>query len=460
MLRKAIFLLITVSLFLMTSATLVAQSAVTPLSELYPRLYQQLIAAHDLIFSSLTSTEPEDIRKARQDKTFHINNLLADQLSSFPLGSSAGGFTWTFEPVSGTFTRASESFGPIFAERALTIGKEKLNAGINSQRVTFDHLDGKKLQGGEIVGYTGLPNYLGVNSVFFEDRLDLQLTTDTVSVFATYGLSDRLDVGVAVPINRVSVKASLVSRYGDSVTGTTSPANPHPLCASYYIPTIQERTLPPPVRADGCGVAAEASGTATGIGDIVVRAKYRLLKRQGGGLAGGADVRLPTGDERNLLGIAGGQAKVYVAASTEFGHVSPHVNFGYTVSGESDAAKVPNSFLIAPPDEVNYAGGADVPVSLRTTVAFDIVGRTLRKVGTLEQVPTLFGSRGGDPDRPINFYQEFALRPGDLHLLLGSPGIKVNPAANMLLSANVLFPLSQRGLTDNLTWLMGLDYSF
>lgn len=459
--RKAIpLLIITLSWFLMTPATLAAQSGTTPLSELYPRLYQQLIAAEDLAFSSLTSTEPEDIRKARQDKTYHINNLLAFQLSSFPLGSSAGGFTWTFEPVSGTFNRASESFGPIFAERALTIGKKKLNLGVNYQHVTFDHLDGKSLQGGEIVGYTGLPNYLGVDSVFFEDRLDLQLTTDTVSVSAMYGLSDRLDVGVAIPINRVSVKASIVSRYGDSVTGTSTATNPNPLCASYYIPTLQARSLPPLVRADGCGVAADASGSASGIGDIVVRTKYNFLKRNGGGLAGGVDLRLPTGDETNLLGIAGAQAKLYIAASSGFSRVSPHVNFGYTISGGSDAASASNSFLIAPPDEVNYAGGADIPLSLRTTVALDIVGRVLRGVGTLEQVPTSFGSRGGDPNKPINFYQEFALRPGDLHLPLGSAGFKVNPVGNMLLSVNFLFPLSQRGLTDNLTWLVGLDYSF
>jgi hypothetical protein len=38
--------------------------------------------------------------------------------------------------------------------------------------------------------------------------------------------------------------------------------------------------------------------------------------------------------------------------------------------------------------------------------------------------------------------------------------IKFNPAANLLVSANVLFPLSDRGLTDRLTWLLGFDYSF
>ena len=433
MVRHAVTWLLAVLALLATPSTAFAQSGTTtPLSELLPQLYQRVIDAGYQTFAGFTSAVDEDIRFARLDTAFHVNNLLADQLSSFPLGSSAGGFTWTFEPVSGTFNRASDSFGPIFAERALTIGRNKLNFGVNYQRVTFDHLDGKKLRGGEIVGYTGLATYLGpTTGIFFADALDLIATTDTVSVFSTYGISDRLDVGVAVPINRVSVKASLTSR-----TGTSLPPD-----STYVVPDLN--AIPPAVE--------ERSGTASGIGDLVVRAKYTFVRRGGGGLAGAADVRLPTGDERNLLGIAGAQTKVYLVASTAVSKLSPHVNIGYTVSGESGAARDPKSNLIAPPDEVNYAGGADVALSLRTTVAVDVVGRTLRKVGTLEEAATVFGSR----------FQEFRLRSGaDLHLLLGSTGIKLNPVANLLVSANVLFPLSSRGLTDNLTWLLGFDYSF
>jgi hypothetical protein len=51
--------------------------------------------------------------------------------------------------------------------------------------------------------------------------------------------------------------------------------------------------------------------------------------------------------------------------------------------------------------------------------------------------------------------------PGaDLTLLLGSAGVRFNPAANLLISTNFLFPLSDNGLTDSLTWLVGIDYSF
>jgi hypothetical protein len=468
MFRQAVVLLAVSSGLAGTSAPVIAQTEAAALSELLPQLHGQLIAAEDVLFSR---SQPEIIRKARLDTVLHTNNLFAAQLSSFPLGSSAGGFTWTFEPVTAAFNRASDSFGPIFTERALTIGKNKLNVGVNYQRVTFDQLDGKKLTGGEIVGYTGLPLYLGderrPDGIFFEEALDLHLTTDTFSVFGTYGVSERLDVGVAVPISQVNVKATFVSRYGNTITGLPSPSPPGVefTCETYWIQWIQvasELSLySPPVRPNGCGLRAEASGSATGIGDVVVRTKYSVLRHHGGGLAAGVDVRLPTGDEQNLLGIAGTQGKVYLAASTGLGRLSPHLNLGYTVSSASDAATGAGAVLIAPPDEINYAGGVDVAVSLRATVAFDVVGRTLRGIGTLEEVPSLFGSRGGDSNGERTPYQELRLVPGaDLRLLLGSVGAKVNTFANLLVSTNVLFPLSNRGLTDRLTWLLGCDYSF
>jgi hypothetical protein len=346
---------------------------------------------------------------------YQINDLLGNQLSSFPLGSSAGGFTWTFDQAMGTFNRASNSFGPTFAERALTVGRRRFNFGVNYQRATFDQIEGKKLSDDEIQIYTGL------FGVFIVDALDLKVTTDTIGLFANYGVTDRLDIGLAVPIVRVDMKATLSSRVGTSTGG-----------------------------AGQVFFTDARSGTASGIGDVVARAKYSFLRRAGGGLAAGMDIRLPTGDELDLLGLPGTQAKFYLAASTAFNKLSPHVNFGYSVAGESDAAADPESWVFAPPDEVSYTGGVDYAVTPRTTLAFDLVGRTLRDIGRFDEVATEFGTS----------YREFSLRDGNLHLLLGAAGVKFNPWSNMLLSANFLFPLSDRGLTDNLTWVIGFDYSF
>ena len=52
-----------------------------------------------------------------------INQALVSQLSTFPIASTSGGFTYEYDASVGSFTRVSDSFGPLFTERAQTIGK-------------------------------------------------------------------------------------------------------------------------------------------------------------------------------------------------------------------------------------------------------------------------------------------------------------------------------------------------
>jgi hypothetical protein len=52
-----------------------------------------------------------------------LNQQIANQLSTFPLASSAGGFTYTFDPNLGVFNGGTDSFGSIYTERADTIGR-------------------------------------------------------------------------------------------------------------------------------------------------------------------------------------------------------------------------------------------------------------------------------------------------------------------------------------------------
>jgi hypothetical protein len=344
--------------------------------------------------------------------------IISTQVSAFPLGSSAGGFTWTFDPALGTVNRVSSSFGPVFAERGLNVGRGRLNLGVNYQRATFDKIQDRQLDEGEITTYTGF--VIGSTTAFFENKLYLKLNTDTVGVFATYGITDRVDVGIALPFEHVDLESRLDARaavnnnFSSIITGDT------------------------------------ISDSASGIGDVVVRGKFSVLKMAGGGVAAGVDLRLPTGDEEELLGIAGGQAKIYVAGSGGSGRVAPHVNFGYTVSGESDAAKSADTFLFAPPDEINYAGGVDVAVTPRLTVVGDVLGRTLRDFVKLDFTSTQFGSN----------YRQFSISDGNMNLLLGAAGVKFNPAGKGLVTFSVLFPLNNNGLTDKLTWLAGGEVSF
>jgi hypothetical protein len=54
---------------------------------------------------------------AQQAAPFELQKALVTQLSTFPLGTSSGGFTYTLDPSTGAITPASEMRSSGFAQR-------------------------------------------------------------------------------------------------------------------------------------------------------------------------------------------------------------------------------------------------------------------------------------------------------------------------------------------------------
>lgn len=411
-----------------------------------------------------------------------FNTQMATQFSTFPLGSSTGGMTYVFDESVGTFRRGSASFGPSFAERALTIGRRKLSAGFNYQRTSYNTFEGQRLDDGSIKFYlrhqdcchfedpanltgftlTPLTGTDHLNPPFkgdvIEAALSLQATTHTTAAFASYGVTDRWDVGLAVPFVRVNLDAQVRARIIRLVTVTA----PDTHTFEYGNPDATR--------------IVEHSGHAAGLGDIVLRTKYHVLRMAGGGVAVAVDLRLPTGDENNLLGAGGTQGKVLLVASDERGRFGRHVNIGYSAARGDVAGTVAGLGAASLPDELNYTGGVEFIASPRLTVMGDVIGRTLRGAGRLDLVSKTF--EYGDPGPLIAgmpgpgcggipgltcataAFDEFDPRPGNLTLLLGTAGVKYNIAGNLLVSGNVLFPLTKAGLRSRVTMVVGLDYAF
>src|SRR5207244_6540629 len=69
----------------------------------------------------------------------------------------------------------------------------------------------------------------------------------------------------------------------------------------------------------------QQSGSASGVGDVVLRGKFRAISSGRAGLAFGLDVRLPTGEERDLLGTGVTQVKGFRIGSAHLATFSPHV---------------------------------------------------------------------------------------------------------------------------------------
>lgn len=375
-----------------------------------------------------------------------FNSELANQLSSFPLASSAGGFTYNFDPALGVFTRASDSFGPIYAERAETIGKGKLNAGVNYSHFTFDRIDRLGLRDGDtrLVFTHQDTNQDHSNLEFWFEgdvitaRLFLKVDTDITAFVLTYGLSDRLDVGVAVPIVRVGLEAQTDATIIRQATGSSSPI--HTFVNGSTAESFRQR------------------GSASGVGDVVFRGKFGLFHGRAGGMALAADVRVPTGEERDLLGTGATQVKGYLVGSVHLGSFSPHINAGYNWNSKARGGR-------ELPDEISYTGGFDWALSPRLTLATDVIGRTFRGAQVVKVVDTTFQynviqNPAAPPEVHTAVFPRLISEKRNTTTLLGSAGLKINPFGNFLLTINGLFALDRNGLQDRFSPLVGFDYSF
>jgi hypothetical protein len=371
-----------------------------------------------------------------------MNVALTSQLATVPLPSPASGFTYHFDPATGTFVRSTRSFGPILADRGETIGQGKIAFGYTYQFFSYDHLDG--------VPITDVP------AVFTHDnpeagggRADVVSTVNTIEATVaqytgalTYGVTDRIDLSLAVPV--VRTRLSLLSNATIHRIGTGNDLGVHYFRDADAI--------------GGYGSTRQffSEDSAAGIGDLVARAKGTILREGSRALAVGLDVRMPTGDEQNLLGSGALGMKPFAAFSTSLGAFAPHANVAYQWNGESlIAGNVRENQKADLPDQFTYAVGADVLVAPRLSVIVDLFGqRVIDSPRLLSTTSTRTGAAGTVTLDDIQFISE------SYWSAAGSFGMKGNVASQMLVTFNLRFALTEGGLTDRLSPLLGVEWSF
>jgi len=414
----------------------------------------------DHSFDFLLSTGPETRDAQLALRAF--NQLLASQLSSLPFPSPSGGFTYQYEPGVG-FIRSSESFGPIYADRAETIGKGRLNFAVGYSHSSFDRLDGLKLDPGDVLIITTHRDVNGDGELlhpYYEGdvmgtNLSLKVSSDVTAFIFNYGISDRLDVGAVIPIARVQIDA-LVASTIDRLSTSADPAI---------------HRFPPgtPLRFDTPAVTTgtfQMSGSASGLGDIAVRAKFHALDSSHAGFALACDIWFPSGNERDLLGTGATRVRPSLIASLRLGDFSPHLNLGYTWASTPPSDRLSPAPALKIPDEISYTGGFDLALGPRVTFAADVLGRTLRKTQILGMTDRTFtANTNPDDTKPPILVQAtlptLTVHEGDVTTLSGSAGVKINPVGNLLVTVNALFALDRRhGLETPVTPFVGLDYSF
>jgi len=405
-------------------------------------IFTNIFGPNGLVVDSHATLPGEVSHSAHFNSDFQFNfgqfgTALVSQLVSVPLPSPGGGFTFEFDPSLGVFQRTTQSFGPILAERAETIGARRVSVGYAFQRFTFDSVEGISLSQVPAV-------FTHDNAQLLGGREDVVTTVNSITadvnqstLFVTMGVSDKVDLSLAVPV--IGVNLRVVSAAHIQRLGTTNPLT------HFYRQEDGEV---------GTDRFFTAIGSAAGLGDLMIRMKANAFTRPKSGLAFGVDVRLPTGDEMNLLGSGTTGVQPFAIWSGTFKTVSPHVNAGYRWNGSSVLAGNPATGQSGDfPDQVGYSAGADVAVNPRLTVAFDVLGRYVIDAERLRS-ETFHALDGHSTFPNIVFARD------SYNAVSGSIGLKGNLFGRFLMDVNVLFSLDNNGLRDKVTPLIGLEYSF
>jgi hypothetical protein len=427
-----------------------------------------------------------------------LNSSVATALSVIPLASPASGVVTTIDPVTGAEIPSS-TLGPIFTERAETIGKHKFYVGVSNQDFHFTSLNGQPLRQLRMLDQGGVEsqiqfkgNVVTTAPSTYDVGMDVRLSQNVA--FLTYGLTSRFDVSVGLPVVHAAVSAAITEAdifagngFNNNVSGncwcvdTFTPGSPP---GSPAAPNGQGLILPQ-------GTFNNTSLGKTGFGDMLLRFKGTVLNRRKVALAIGTDLRLPTGDERNFLGTGATAVKPFAALSflsKSFSRgivFSPHVNVGWQFTGKSilggqiSAATVtlPNGPTnLAPPftstkdylpDVFSWAVGTEVGLGRHNTIVVDILGNQIGWIHGIqnmrtESVSQLFPLPQSTAGAPQNVTASGLVSAGRVSFgeYSGAFGYKARIIGNLVATFNMLVRFDSNGLTAHLTPLYGLGYTF
>jgi len=378
------------AVFLVTASPLAAQETVSD-------ILRFLVTNQSVATGSV-----ERDREAAEATSTTISRALLASLSTLPVSTSSGGFAYRLSPELGTVSRASESFGPFFVERAMTAGRGAASVGLTYQHLRLTSLDGRSLRDGTLV--TTANQFTDEDAPFDIDRLTMNIDADVATIYGNLGLSDEVEIGFAAPLMALRVEGSRLNIYRGEVF-----------------------------------TQADASATAIGLADLVVRGKFMLFDEDGAGLAGSADVRLPTGREDDLLGTGKASLKVSAIGSFERSRVSSHANVSVGLGGFAR--------------ELGVAGAVAFAAAPRLTITGEVVGRLMDSPGRIVQVAASHPRLEG--------VETLRLVPASstLAIVTLAPGFKWNLADTWVLVGNLSVPLTSGGLTSPISPFIGLDYS-
>lgn len=350
----------------------------------------------------VTADFDKDVAAAEAARTTIARALLVD-LTSVPLATASSGFLYRLNPQLGTVERATESFGGFFVERALTAGAGRASFGVSATSFEFNRLNGRSITDGTLV--TVANRFRDEADPFDTESLTLHIRSSTMTLFGSVGVTDRIEIGVAVPLVRLALDGERINVYRGS------------------------RFL-------------QASGTATasGVADIAIRAKVTALALRGGGVAIAGEVRLPTGDPENLLGTGSTSIRMIGIGSLERGPFALHGNAAIVNGGVSS--------------QMDFSGAASIAVHPRVTLSGELLTRRVSELHDIDLVSA--------PHPTIDGVDTLRLMAGQKAALLANAvaGLKWNVTHTMVVGGHLSWALTDWGLTAPITPTLAFEYAF
>jgi hypothetical protein len=343
------------------------------------------------------------------------------EIGTAPFGTSSGGFVTKLDPSTGLQVRTATTFGPSFTERALTSGEGKVSMGATFYSANFDRLNDLRLTDLRLGGVTGAASRPDLTRT---GLTTLNISAKTLVLSSVIGVTENLDIGVAIPMVTVEVNGSSTFTNGSGVVA----------------------------------VATKGGGIAKGLGDIGAQVKYRFMKfgeglPDPGGIALLASVRLPTGEKENLRGLGVTRTMLSGVYSSGKGRFRPHATGGYefwskSVDAVTDFA---TGSTVQARHQYQYGAGIEVEATPKLTLITDIVGRQILGAGKLGFRSTPSSQAG------VSSVESTVVLPDGIRKLVLVPGLKLNLKAKMLLSLNALVSLRDNGLHARFTPVIGID---
>lgn len=365
-----------------------------------------------------------------------FNAAIASNIAHFPLGSTVSSQTFVFQ--AGVPTPTSGSFGPIFSERAPTLGRGRFNAGVSYSRLSFSTMRGVPLEDLTLRFVHENSDFPGCDSIFggdcsefgtpqFENdvielRLDMGIQADVFALYAAAGITDWLDFSLAVPVVKVHLRGTSRAQLIPSETDVF-----------HFFGGTREQ----PVLDATTSVEDEASG----VGDIAARLKARFLRSEVLDMAILGEVRIPTGREEDFLGTGEFGGRGLLIMSGTFGDFSPHINAGFMHRGGEEGGNIE----LALGFDHRLAPWATLAVDLLSTFQIDEERIAFPEPLEIHEPYHRIIERTNIPNTRDD-------------MIDGAVGIKFRTGSGIVLVANALVALNDGGLRSRVVPTFGVEY--